>query len=260
MATKLTYKYSDTNNCILLSWTTTDTNIQHYKVYKRILVTNMNYRCIKEQAHNSYTDNSILMKTNLHVPEISINIQKEYGKIKIHVINSADNYKTYEYYIDAYDKDNNIVSSSNKIQVEISNNPDKFFYLIKKANTSITKEDVFTKIQDSSVILSNMDTGKYIVDAYVQIGNIKSDSVQSRFVVDNTRFVTKEYLDVPSAVRYNNRYRWSHESKKEDFAIIEIKNNLNKLKKRVEYLDKYNNDEYHKITDTFPFTPLIILR
>ena len=207
MATTLTYKYPDINNSVVLSWTTTDTNAQHYKVYKRILTNDINYRCIKEQNDNSYVDSNVLMKINLHAPEISINTQKEYGKVKIHFINSIDNCKIYEYYVETYDKDNNIITSSNKIQVEISNNPDKFCYLIKKANTSITKEDVFTKIQDPSVISSNMDNGKYIVYAYVKIGDIESAQASARFVVDNTIFTTKDYLDVPSAVRYNNRYR-----------------------------------------------------
>jgi len=241
MATTLTYKYPDINNSVVLSWTTTDINAYHYKVYKRILENDINYTCIKEQNDNSYIDDNVLMKTNLHDPEISINTQKEFGKIKIYFINSTDNNKTYEYYVETYDKDNNILSSSNKIQVETSNNPDSYSYLIKTTDTPIIKQDAFIKTQDSFVILSNMDNGKYIIYAYVQIGDVKSHNAQARFIVDNTIFVTKEYLDVPSAIRYNNRYRGPHESKKKDFAIIMIKNNLSKLKKRVAYLDEYKS-------------------
>lgn len=246
MATTLTYVYPDINNSVALSWSTTDVNAHHYKIYKRILEIDINYRCIEEQADSSYIDNNVLMKENLHAPEISINTQKEYGKIKIHFINSADNYHIYEYYIETYDRDNNILSSSNKMQVEISNDPDNYCYLIKKADTSITREDVFIKIKDPYVILSNMDNGKYIVYAYAQIDDVESENVSARFLVDNTIFITKEYLDVPNAVRYNNRYRGPHESKKKDFATVAIKNNLNKIKKRVEYLDKYKCDFLEK--------------
>lgn len=241
MATTLKYKYPDINNSVALSWTTTDINADHYKVYRRILENNVNYTCIKEQSDSSYTDANVLTKANLHAPEISINTQKEYGKIKIYLINNIENSKTYIYYVETYDQNNNIVSSSNKIQIEISNNPDSYSYLIKVADTPITKHDAYTKTQDSCVILSNMDNGKYVVYAYVQIGDIKSDTAQARFIVDNTIFVTKQYLDIPSAVRYNNRYRGPQESRKKDFAIIAIKNNINKLKKRVDYLDEYKS-------------------
>lgn len=241
MATTLTYKYPDLNDAATLSWTTTDINANHYKVCRRILETDIDYKLIQEQTDSSYSDDNVLMKTNLYAPEISVSIQKECGQIQIHFINNPDNTKTYEYYIETYDKDNNILSSSNKIQIEISNNPDKFCYLIKKADTPLTKQDEFTQTHDPGVNLSNMDNGKYVVYAYALLGDVESTNSSARFVVDNTIFVTTEYLDVPNAVRYNNRYRGPHESKKKDFAMMEIKTNLNKLKKRVKYLDEYKS-------------------
>lgn len=52
----------------------------------------------------------------------------------------------------------------------------------------------------------------------------------------------KTSCDIPVGVRYNNRYRGPHESKKQDSMIMQIKYNLNKLKARVDELESYKDN------------------
>ncbi len=239
MATTLTYSYPDANNAVALTWTTTDTNADHYKIYRRILETEAGTSKIQQLSTTSYSDNSVLTAKDLKSPEIPITLQREYGKIKISFVNNPDNIRNYVYSAYTYDANDNLLSASNVVQICIKEVPDKYFYLIKKADVPLSKLDIFTETADNFVEFSNMDNGKYIIYVYAELGTIKTDIVSSRFIIDNTLFKGAEYLDVPNAIRYNNRYRGPHESKKKDFAIMEIKNNLNKLKKRVAYLDGY---------------------
>ncbi len=239
MATTLTYSYPDANNAVALTWTTTDTNADHYKIYRRILETEAGTSKIQQLSTTSYSDNSVLTAKDLKSPEIPITLQREYGKIRISFVNNPDNIRNYVYSAYTYDANDNLLSASNVVQICIKEIPDKYFYLIKKADVPLSKSDTFTETTDNFVEFSNMDNGKYIIYVYAELDTIKTDIVSSRFIIDNTLFKGAEYLDVPNAVRYNNRYRGPHESKKKDFAIMEIKNNLNKLKKRVAYLDGY---------------------
>ena len=52
----------------------------------------------------------------------------------------------------------------------------------------------------------------------------------------------KTSCDIPVGVRYNNRYRGPHESRKQDAMITQIKYNLSKLKTRVEELEIYKEN------------------
>lgn len=239
MSTTLICKHDEVNNLISLSWTNNDNNVDHYNIYRRILEKDIKYSLIKEQHVISYDDTDVLLNTDLKSPEISITTQKEYGKIKIFFINNSANIRNYEYYIEACDANKNILSTSNKISCEIANNPNSYMYLIKKADTPLSKHDMFLSTQDFYVILNNIDNGKYVIYAYAKLNDVKSSNSSKRFVIDNTIFVTDERTDVPNCIRYNNRYRGPQESRKKDFSTVMIKNNLSKLKKRVEYLDKY---------------------
>ena len=241
MSTTLICKHDEVNNLISLSWNNNDNNVDHYNIYKRILEEDIKYTLIKKQYTSTYGDADVLLNTNLKSPEIAITTQKEYGKIKIYFINNSANIRNYEYYIEACDVNNNILSTSNKAACEIANNPTSYMYLIKKADTPLSKHDVFLSTQDFYVILNNIDNGKYVIYAYAKLNDTKSSNSSKRFTIDNTIFVTKQNLDVPNGIRYNNRYRGPQESRKKDFSVTIIKNNLNKLKKRVEYLDKYKD-------------------
>jgi len=239
MAIILTYKYPDKDDAVALNWTTTDAMADHYKIYRRILETDESFNEMQDQKTTSYSDNSVLVTKNMKTPQISINLQREFGKIKISFINNPDNIRNYVYSVYTYDEHDNLLSASNQVQVYIKKVPDKYFYLIKKADMPLNKEDKFTETTVDFVEFTNMNNGKYIIYLYTQLGDTKTDKVSARFVIDNTIFKKEEHLDVPNAIRYNNRYRGPHESKKKDFAIMEIKNNLNKLKKRVAYLQSY---------------------
>lgn len=51
---------------------------------------------------------------------------------------------------------------------------------------------------------------------------------------------------VPHGVRYNNRYRGPHESNKANSTYIQAKYNINKLKKKIEYLELKKKDIIEK--------------
>lgn len=51
---------------------------------------------------------------------------------------------------------------------------------------------------------------------------------------------------VPHGVRYNNRYRGPHESNKANSTYVQAKYNINKLKKKIEYLELKKNDIIEK--------------
>ncbi|WP_459482572.1 hypothetical protein [Clostridium saccharoperbutylacetonicum] len=242
MATTLTYNYPDKDDAVALNWTTTDIGADHYKIYRRILETDAASNKIQDQKTTSYLDNSVLVTKNMKVPQISIDLQREFGKLKISFVNNPDNIRNYVYSVYTYDVNDNLLSASNQVQIYIKKVPDKYFYLIKKADMPLNKQDKFTETTVNFAEFTNMDNGKYVIYLYAQLGDIKTEIVSARFVIDNTIFKKEEHLDVPNAVRYNNRYRGPHESKKKDFAIMEIKNNINKLKKRVSYLESYKKD------------------
>lgn len=53
-------------------------------------------------------------------------------------------------------------------------------------------------------------------------------------------------IKTPVGVKYNNRYRGPHESYKANSTYAQARYNINKLKKRVDELEKIKNDVLQK--------------
>lgn len=58
--------------------------------------------------------------------------------------------------------------------------------------------------------------------------------------------------DIPSGVKYNNRYRGPQESFKLNQAYAQAKFNINKLAKKIEYLDLIKEEVMKKPKDIEP--------
>ena len=62
---------------------------------------------------------------------------------------------------------------------------------------------------------------------------------------------------VPHGVKYNNRYRGPHESIKANSTYVQTKYNINKLKKKLEYIEKRKDDIIEKPDDINKMTSSI---
>lgn len=216
-----------------------------YIVYKKVKETDKDYIVIADTNNNSYTD-LIADKSILYAPQIKMLSERQYGLIKFNFLDNILNRKTIEYYVEYLDSNRNVISSSDKVIVELNKNITDFYYIVKKDGENVSDTSKFIQALEQCATITNLNNGRYIIYCYSIFENRKSEISSLRFFIDNTIFDDGLTCDIPNGVKYNNRYRGPHESKKKDNFINIAKNNLNKLRKRFELLDEYQKELYGK--------------
>ena len=237
------YYFTTSDCCIHLEWDKVD-NATKYIVYRKVVERENNLKELNEVFDEEiYTDNNIEID-NIYPPEISIVNQKDYGIIKVFIVDNARNKRTYQYHIIAYDKDNNIIKTM-ETDIELFNKPDRYYYYLRNIkDTDSIKEKKIS--EDGCVILNSIENGNYVFYAAAEYNQFASEFTSARIQIDNTIFINNLECDIPNWVKYNNRYRGPQESKKKDNFINIAKNNISKLKKRYEALERYQKNLYMK--------------
>ena len=235
------YYFSNYNKNLCLEWNNV-IGATKYVIYRRIIEQDNVFALLGETTDEKFNDDNITIDF-LYPPEISVINQKDYGTIKVFIIDNAKNKRTYEYRIIAYEDDN--VITTLKTEVDMFNKPDKYYYYLQDlSDTNAPKE--YKISEDGCIILNSLENGKYIFYAAAEYKNLLSEYSSKRISVDNTIFINESECDIPNGVRYNNRYRGPQESKKKDNMVSIAMNNINKLKERYSNLERYQMKLYDK--------------
>lgn len=265
---------SNENNIVTLTWVNDFTGATTYDIYRRECENTINgtslpgiFSKIATVSDSKFLDTiKNIVPAEPTEPTISINIQVRRGE-RIVNIKSTEGGTKYEYYIHGTsDIDPSNEVDSNKAYAVGVNGIKGYKYCLRKIETTTfapPESTDFIYTASTGILLKDLVNGTYAFYAKA-IDNLNIESKVSRdtFNIINEYFDEKRIIEeVPVGVRYNSRYRGPQESKKVDFMHEQIRYNLDKLKTKVDGLEKYvkykpaNRDLYdylkensHKIT------------
>lgn len=234
---------SRTKNTAILNWANTATGITNYEIWRRHsansdgVATGKIFTKIADVSDTSYQDEVMIDIDKPTVPEIIKNTQTKRSEILIN-LKTKDIGSQFEYYVVGDSVMSNTVTSETMSGIK------GFNYLVKRLIDDKTvplfeATEKFIFSESDAINITELVDGQYIFYAK-SIDNDKNESDISNVLF----YVRNQYLDIekninqiPTGVRYNNRYRGPHESKKVGFMYMQLKNNINILKGRMKALD-----------------------
>ena len=178
------------------------------------------------------------------VPEIIKNTQTKRRELTIN-LKSREIGTMYEYWITS-SKSETVHEDSNYGFATSTAGLKGYKYLVKRLindkTEPVLKEEEKCIFSESDIInITDLEDGQYVFYAKsIDVDGNESEVDKVFFYIRNEHLDIEKHLNqVPVGVRYNNRYRGPHESKKVDFMYMQIKNNINKLKERVTKIASY---------------------
>jgi hypothetical protein len=235
---------NNTHDKAILNWTVDDTVLRTYNVYRRISSdtdgnpTASLFDFIGSTTDKHYEDD-IKDVTPPAVPEIIKNTQVSRGEIVMN-LKTRDPGTVYTYFVEAEDTG---VSSYDAYATSIAGTKGYRYYvkpIAADGSVSIWEDDSRMIFQEGdAIILSGLEDGHYMFYAKSEDkdGNLSALNNIDFYIRNKYLNIEEGINQVPVGVRYNNRYRGPHESKKTDFMYMQIRNNLSQLKKRFTSLE-----------------------
>lgn len=248
MAINLTVT-NNTRETAILNWTS-DVGATSYEVWRKkaydtdgVAITDTPV-LLTTITGTHYVDDTLKDTISPLTPDIVKNTQTKRSEITMN-LKTRDLGTMYVYWIKAIISETSNVQSSYEYATSTSGLKG-YKYLVKRLIDDKT-EPVFEDeekwiFSESDVInVTDLEDGQYVfyTKSVDEDGN-ESEVNKVFFYIRNKYLNIEKHLNqVPLGVRYNNRYRGPHESKKVDFMYMQIKNNINKLKDKLTTISKY---------------------
>lgn len=189
----------------------------------------------------SFIDEKCLDKNVPNIPEILDHMTKGDNRV-YYEYSSSDNGTPYEYYVEKVSIAG-VKERSNVVKAFTISEIKGYEYAViatdgeREDETPSDKDWIFTSKTDFTHKLEYTGYNSIFIRAIDNAGN-KSLSVIRDVYIESEKVIQTVIGEVPHAVKYNNRYRGPHESKKVNSLYAQVRFNLKKLRTKLEELDK----------------------